>query len=169
MGTMSLYRRILSLFGTFLFLGVITFGGGMAMMPLLHRELVVRRRWLTEEEFLEVTSASTAIPGAIAVNMAMLVGHRLGGVVGAVAAGLGCVLPSFGIILAVALGGSRFLEEPAVKRFFAGAGAAVTGLIAYAAVKVGRGTITGWRGLVIAAVGLGLIVGLGIHPLWAIL
>ncbi|MGB9757638.1 MAG: chromate transporter [Candidatus Bipolaricaulaceae bacterium] len=154
----------LELLGTFFLIGLFTFGGGFSMIPLISRELVERRKWLKEEEFQEDLAVAVPIPGPNAVNLAFLVGHRVAGPLGAALAALGCVLPSFLVILAIALGLSPFFQTPLAKKFFAGAGAAATGLVAYALVRLGRNPLKGIRTWVIGVFALVLLF-LRLHPL----
>ena len=93
---------LLELFLTFLKIGAFTFGGGYAMLPLIQREIVEKRKWITNDDILEVVAIAESTPGPIAVNSATFVGYRTGGFSGALLATLGVVLPSFVIILIVA-------------------------------------------------------------------
>lgn len=90
-------KPLLEIFCTFFKIGLFTFGGGYAMIPLLQKEVVEKRRWLPDGEFVETFAVSQAIPGAAAVNSAVLIGFRLAGYGGALTALLGVVLPSFAI------------------------------------------------------------------------
>ncbi len=161
-------RLSLQLFGTFFFIGLFTLGGGYAMIPLIFRELVGKRKWLTEEEFQEALALGSSIPGPIAANLSFLCGNKVGGVVGALAAELGCVLPPFLVILGVALGLSRFFGTEVAQRFFMGAGAAVTGLVAASAFRLGRPVVQSLFDLFLVVSAAALILVLKIHPLLAL-
>ena len=156
------------LFWAFLRIGALTFGGGVAMMTVLRHELGKRRGWLSDSEFLDTASLATSFPGPIAVNMAVIEGHRLGGARGAAAAVLGVVIPSFIVILAIAVAFLRYFDHPRVEAFFRGAGAAVVGLVAYAAVTLGRHILKGWREAVACAAALGVVLFLRVHPAVAV-
>jgi len=93
---------LLRLFGKFFEIGIVTFGGGQAMLPLLHRALVADLNWITEERFLYFVSVAEVTPGPVALNMATFIGYEISGVIGSVFATLGVVLPSFLVILLVA-------------------------------------------------------------------
>ena len=93
----------LRLFTTFFRIGAFTFGGGWAMISLLERDIVHSQRWLTKEEFLDNLAISESLPGILAVNMAIAVGYKMRGIPGAIVATLGTILPSFLIILSIAI------------------------------------------------------------------
>lgn len=110
----------LSLFLTFLKIGALTFGGGYAMIGILKEEVVERKKWLKEEEFMEVTAIAEMTPGPIAINMATFIGRKFGGIIGAFFATIGVVLPSFVIILTIAIFSGKLLEYTYVKSFMYG-------------------------------------------------
>lgn len=156
------------LFVTFFSIGAVTFGGGYAMIPLIERELCEQKRWLTEKDMLDVLAAAQSIPGAVAINTASLVGMRLAGVRGALAALLGMVLPSFMVILVVAGVLYQFVHVELVARAFAGMRAVVLGLLASVVLSVGKGAVKDtWSGLI----ALGALVGVvwGVHPVLVLL
>ena len=94
---------LLQLFTTFFKIGLFSFGGGFAMIPLIQREVIERRKWIGEQDFLEMLVLAQSTPGPIAVNTAVFVGYKTAGVAGAVMASLGTVMPSFMAILMLAL------------------------------------------------------------------
>ena len=94
---------LLKLFTTFFKIGLFSFGGGFAMIPLIQREVIERRRWIDEKEFLDMLVLAQSTPGPIAVNTAVFVGYKSAGFLGAIMATLGTVLPSFIVILLLAL------------------------------------------------------------------
>lgn len=126
------------LFYTYLKIGTFTLGGGYAMLPLIQREVVDRQQWIDEEEFLNMIALAQAAPGLIAVNSAIFIGWRIGGWRGVCGAVLGAVLPSFVIILAIAMVFSEWKELPAVEAAFRGIRPAVVALIAAPLVKLAR-------------------------------
>jgi chromate transporter len=117
---MKKFNLNLSLFLTFLKIGALTFGGGYAMIGILKEEVVERKKWLKEEEFMEVTAIAEMTPGPIAINMATFIGRKFGGFIGAIFATTGVVLPSFLIILIIAIFSGKFLENTYVKSFMFG-------------------------------------------------
>ena len=94
---------LLKLFITFFKIGLFTFGGGYAMISLIEREVIEKKRWIEKKDFLDMLVLAQSTPGPIAVNTAVFVGYKMAGVVGAVATTLGTVLPSFIVILLLAL------------------------------------------------------------------
>ena len=94
---------LLQLFTTFFKIGLFTFGGGYAMIPLIQREVIEKHKWISDKDFLDMLVLAQSSPGPIAVNTAVFVGYKMRGVVGAIATTLGTVLPSFIVILLLAL------------------------------------------------------------------
>lgn len=126
---------IARLFYEFFKIGLLTYGGGLAMLPLL-QEKAVQFAWLTEEQFADMIAISQSTPGPIAINMATFVGYDQAGVLGALFASIGVILPGFIIIFIVAKFLHHFNEKPIVKAVFIGLRAAVIGLILTAIVNV---------------------------------
>ena len=131
----------LQLFYTYLKIGTFTIGGGYAMLPLIQREVVDRHGWIDEHEFLNMIALAQAAPGLIAVNSAIFIGWRVGGWRGVCGAVLGAVLPSFVIILAIAMVFSDWKELPAVEAVFKGVRPAVVALIAAPLFKLTRSAL----------------------------
>lgn len=127
----------IELFLTFLKIGTFTFGGGYAMLPLIQSE-VERHGWLSQAEVVDFIAVSESTPGPLAINMATFVGIRTGGVLGAVCATLGVVLPSFVIILIVAKFYEKFRKSRAVDGIMSGLKPAVVGMIGAAFITVAR-------------------------------
>lgn len=131
-------RTLPDLFLTFTGIGLFTFGGGYAMIPLIERSCVEKKGWITHEEMADIIVIAESTPGPVAVNCATYVGLKKKGVAGAVAATLGVVLPSFLIILLISFFLDRFLEIKWVAGAFRGIKAAVGVLIVDAAVRMIR-------------------------------
>ncbi len=130
--------KALTLFLTFLKIGAFTFGGGYAMIPLIQREIVFRRGWITEDDVLEITVIAESTPGPIAVNTATFVGYQVAGFFGAAAATVGVVLPSFVIIAAISYVLRQFESLAAVRYAFFGIRAGVLALLVTALVSMAR-------------------------------
>lgn len=147
-----------SLYRSFAWVGAVLFGGGYAMLPLLEREVVERRQWCTHEEMAELYALAQVVPGVIAVNTAMLIGHRYRGARGAVVATLGMVSVPIGIILTIATFFSLVTQWPLLARVFVGLRPAVAGLLLATALRmVGRGCGSSWQwGVAMLACGLAL-------------
>lgn len=157
-------------FFSFFKIGAFTIGGGYAMLPVMQRDLVDRLGWLDEQEFMETIAVTQSAPGAIAVNTAILIGKRMAGLPGVLAGCLGVVLPSFLIILSIAIFFSNILNWPPAVHFFAGVRPAVVALIAHVAWKMGRKLIINKYYLVLFLTALALILMVpGLHPVWVIL
>ena len=157
------------LFWTYLKIGTFTLGGGYAMLPLIQREVVDRKGWIDEEEFLNMIALAQAAPGLIAVNSAIFIGWRIGGWRGVAGAVLGAVLPSFLIILAIAMVFSEWKELPAVEAAFKGIRPAVVALIAAPLFKMAKSAKISWLTALIP-VAAALLIWLGhVNPVWVIL
>ena len=122
-------NRNLSLFLTFMKIGAFTFGGGYAMIPLIQREVVEEKKWISESELIDMIAIAESTPGPIAINSATVVGHHVGGFWGAFCATLGVILPSFAIIAAISYVLQQFERLRAVKYAFMGIRAGVLALI----------------------------------------
>ena len=146
---MNLY---VELFWTFAKIGVCTFGGGYAMLPILQRELVEKRSWASEEELSDYFAIGPCTPGIIAVNTATFVGHKLKGPAGGVAATLGLVFPCLVIIMLIAAFLQNFAHLPVVVHAFNGVRACVCALILSSVLKLRKSTVVDRPTVVIFAV-----------------
>ncbi len=156
-------RDYWELFTAFFRIGLFTFGGGFAMLPLIEKEVVERHRWARREEILDIFALAQSVPGAIGVNTAVFIGSRRHGIPGAIAARLGVVTPSVLIILIIAHFFSRFQSNPYVYSAFAGIRGAIVGLIAAAGVRIARSSIFDRFGLAVALIAF-VLSALGIIP-----
>ncbi len=138
------------------------------MLPLIQREVVDRQGWIDEKEFLNMIALAQAAPGLIAVNSAIFIGWRVGGWRGVCGAVLGAVLPSFFIILAVAMVFADWKELPAVEAAFKGIRPAVVALIAAPLYKLSKSAKIGWSTLLIPVAAAMLIWLLHVNPVWVI-
>ena len=159
----------IQLFAEFFKLGLFTIGGGMAMIPLIQDIVVNRKHWMTDEEAVDCIAVSQGLPGVIAINMATYIGHEKKGVKGAVAATTGVILPSFIIIILVVKILSGFGDNSYVQGALVGIRAAATGLIAFAAYKVGKQTLKNSFQWTLAVVTFALIIIFDISAVWMIL
>ena len=135
---------LIDLFLTFARIGVCTFGGGYAMLPILQRELVENKKWATETELADYYAVGQCTPGVIAVNTATFVGSSQGGVLGGIIATLGVVFPSAVIILAIAAFLSNFMHLEFVSHAFNGVRAGVVALILSSVIKLFKGAVKDW-------------------------
>lgn len=144
----------LQLFLTFLKIGAFTFGGGWAMISIIEKEIVDKHRWVSREEFLDLLAVAQSLPGILAVNMAVAVGDKLRRMRGSLCAAAGTILPSFIIILAIAI----FLTPDTIKnndvlsRIFQGIRPAVVALIIAPVITTARAAKIGWKTIAIPVV-----------------
>ena len=124
------------LFLTFFKIGAFTFGGGLAMIPLISKEIVEKKKWMTDEEMIDMIAIAESTPGVIAVNSATFVGFRTHKVLGALIATLGVTLPSFVIICIISIFYEKFMEIEVIKWAFLGIKACVAILILNAGIKL---------------------------------
>ena len=126
---MNKFSKALQLFLTFLKIGAFTFGGGYAMIPIIQKEIVEKRKWITDDDILEIIAIAESTPGPIAINSATFVGYRVAGFFGAFFSTLGVVLPSFVIILLISFVLREFQHIKAVQYAFNGIRAGVLALL----------------------------------------
>lgn len=163
---MKFYLR---LFWAFFKIGAFTFGGGYAMIPLIQREVVHRKKWLAEEEFIDMLAIAQSVPGPISLNTAVFVGNKVKGIKGSLVASLGIILPSFIVILLIALVFTEFKDNPGVERVFKGIRPAVVALIAAPLWNMGKKAGIGWKTIWIP-VGSALVIWLGgISPVYVVM
>ncbi|HBI93445.1 MAG: chromate transporter [Terrisporobacter othiniensis] len=142
-------KELMDLFITFARVGVLTFGGGYAMLPILQREIVEKNDWATDEELMDYYAIGQCTPGVIAVNTATFIGQKNKGIVGGIVATLGVVMPSLVIITAIAAFISNFSDLAIVKNAFAGVRVCVCVLIFNAVVKLWKSSVVDKATLII--------------------
>ncbi|MCF0238101.1 MAG: chromate transporter, partial [Sphaerochaetaceae bacterium] len=125
-----------TLFSTFFCIGIVTFGGGYAMIPLLERQCCTKHKWSSSEEILEYYAVSQCTPGIIAVNVATFIGYKVRGIIGAIVGTLGLVCPSILIITFLANLISMFQDNIYVLKAFSGIRVAVCALLISAVLNV---------------------------------
>lgn len=140
-------NQLVKLFLTFFKIGAFTFGGGWAMISIIEREIVDKNHWIEKDEFLDLLAVSQSIPGILAVNIAASVGDRISGLRGCISAAMGTILPSFLIILSIAI----FLTPDLIKSnatlssIFMGIRPAVVALIIAPVISTARAAKIGWK------------------------
>lgn len=157
------------LFSTFFKIGLFTIGGGYAMIPMIEAEVVDKYKWVSKEEFLDLIAISQSCPGVFAINISIFIGYKLRKVKGALATALGTALPSFLIILAIALFFQRFKDNEVVAAIFRGIRPAVVALIAVPTFNLAKSAHLTWVNCWIPVVGALLIWLLGVSPIYVIL
>ena len=156
-------------FRTFFKIGIFTLGGGYAMIPLIEEEVVNRHRWVSKDGMLDLIAVAQSCPGVFAINTAIFIGYKLNKVRGALATTLGTALPSFIIILAIAMFFHQFEDNHVVAAMFQGIRPAVVALIAVPTFNIGKraklNKFTIWIPIVSAL----LIWLMGVSPIWIII
>ena len=158
-----------TLFLTFAKVGLFTFGGGYAMLPILQRELVENKGWITDEDLTDYYAIGQCTPGVIAVNTATFVGYRLGGIAGACCATLGVIFPSLVIITIIAAFIRNFAHLSVVQHAFAGIRVAVCALVLHTIIKLIRSGVKNVLGVVLLIATFISIAVLELSPIWAVI
>ena len=149
-------KELINLFIAFAKVGVLTFGGGYAMLPILQREIVEKNQWATDEELMDYYAIGQCTPGVIAVNTATFIGQKNKGTIGGIVATLGVVFPSIVIITIIAAFISNFSDLPVVKNAFAGVRVCVCVLIFNAVMKLWKSSVVDKATMIIF---LGVLLG----------
>ena len=158
--------RYVQLFATFFKIGLFTFGGGMSMLPMLQKELVESKKWLTDEEILNYFAIGQCTPGIIAVNVATFCGYKRAGLSGAIVSTVGIVCPSWIVITLIASSFSRFSEIAWIQRAMKGVYVAVAALLTRAVFTFGKKILTD---LVTAAIAAGAFLAMSVWNVSGIL
>ena len=157
------------MFFTFFKIGLFTLGGGYAMIPLIEKEVVDNHKWMTREELLDVIAIAQSCPGVFAINVSTFVGYKLRKTRGAILTSLGTALPSFIIILLIAMFFRQFQDNPVVAAMFRGIRPAVVALIAVPTFNMARNARVGWANCWIPVAGALAIWAFGVSPIAIIL
>jgi chromate transporter len=171
---------VLSLYWTFVKIGLFTIGGGYAMIPLMEAEIINRYGWLTAAEFLDIVAVAEMTPGPVAVNAATFIGYRLAGLPGSLLATLGVITPSLMLLLLLSRFLMGFIRDPRAERFLKGLRPALIALILLAAYTLGQAALINTTTVLIFAgllafsllrkanplylIGLGALLGLIFYP-----
>ena len=156
------------LFVVFAKIGTFTIGGGYAMIPVIEKELG-KRGWIGANDLDDIVVLAQSAPGLLAVNMAIYAGYKVSGVRGSIVATIGAVIPSFLIILLIAMFFTNFKDNEIVRRIFQGIRPVAVALILVPAVNMAKKGCTNWWTWLIAAVTLGLVAFLKVSPIWIII
>ena len=162
-------KEYLEIFLVFLKLGCITFGGGYAMIPIVERELIKKRGWVTMEEVMDYYTIAQITPGIIAVNLSTFVGYKKKGPLGGFLTTTGFVLPGITLIILAAFFIRNIEEYPAVIHAFAGIRIAVGALVLDTIIKMVKGIFKDWKALVIYVVAFILSAFFLISPMLIVL
>lgn len=162
-------KMLWHLFRVFFLIGGFTFGGGYAMLELIRVQIVEKEKWLDNESFIDLFAVAQSLPGVFAVNISIFIGYRLQGFWGAVVCVVGTTLPSFLIILILAIYAQQFKENPIVSAVFKGVRPAVVALIIAPCVSVWKALKLGWKYLWIPVLCAVSVTFLGVSPVTVIL
>lgn len=157
------------LFTAFARIGVLTFGGGVAMLPMLEKECIEKHQWATEDEMIDYFAVGQCTPGVIAVNTATFIGYKMHGAIGGIIATLGVVFPSFVIIVAMASVLKMFQDNVYVMKAFSGIRISVCALMLSAVLRLARKAVTDVPTAIVAVDSLMLQVFLGISPVYIVI
>lgn len=157
------------LFWSFFKVGLFTFGGGYAMIPLLQAEIVKKQKWISDEDLMDYFSIGQCTPGIIAVNVATFSGYKMRGIGGAVAATMGIVMPSVILISLIALILQQFMDNEYVMHAFAGIRVVVVALIAETLISFAQKGITNKTNFAVFVVSAGLLMGCNLSPVLVVL
>ncbi len=139
------------------------------MIPLIEREVVDKKKWISADDMADILAISQSFPGAVAINSSTIIGYRVGGLSGAAVATLGVVIPSFTILTLIGAAFIFVMETGVVLAALRGIGAAVVPLLLAAALRVGKSAIKGAVSILVAIGALLLILWADIHPIYAII
>lgn len=163
------FKTYISLFASFFKIGLVTFGGGLAMLPILKRDLVDSKGWLTEDEILDYFAIGQSTPGIIAVNVATFVGYKRAGMIGSIFSTSGIVFPSLIIISLIAAFVSNFNELVWVQKALKGINVAVSVLLVKAVFSFGKKTVFDICTFLIAALSFVLMFVFKVQGVWIVI
>lgn len=163
---MKFYFELLYIFAK---IGLFTIGGGYAMVPLIEKEFVHSRKWISQEDFIDLLAVAQSVPGILAINMAIFVGYRLKGLKGSIATAFGTAFPSFIIILLIAMFFTSFKDNQAVIRIFKGIRPAVVALIAAPCFQMARSSKITRKTIIIPVIATVLIWLMHVSPIYVII
>ena len=157
-------KKLIELFISIFKIGAFTFGGGYAMIPLIEEEVVNNKCWLSKEEFVDILIVAQSLPGALAVNTSIFLGYKISGILGAITTLIAVILPSFFIILIIAIFFMQFRDNYYINAAFQGITAAVPILVLVGAISLSRGLSKNLRTILTIIIALIALMFFNIHP-----
>ena len=157
-------KKLIELFISIFKIGAFTFGGGYAMIPLIEEEVVNNKGWLSKEEFVDILIVAQSLPGALAVNTSIFLGYKISGILGAITTLIAVILPSFFIILIIAIFFMQFRDNYYINAAFQGITAAVPSLVLVGAISLSRGLSKNLRTILTIIIALIALMFFNIHP-----
>lgn len=161
------WKLLWQIFWTFFKISPVTFGGGFAMIPSIEREIVEKRKWLDSNDIADVFALSQSVPGAVAINSASFIGHRIAGIKGALAAMVGVSLPTFFIVLALGISYFFIHDNPKLEAAFVSIRVTIVAIIVYATFRIAKTAIFDKTTFCIMLAGVPALF--FIHPIFAIM
>ena len=160
----SYFYRLLVLFLTFMKVGALTFGGGYAMIPIIQNEVSVRKKWITDNEIIDIIAIAESTPGPIAINTATYVGFKVAGILGGIVATIGLVVPSFVIIFVISFFYKDFMQIQAIQAIFKGLKIGVVILLFSAFIKLSKGFKLNLLSAILFVIGLSIMIVANVLP-----
>ena len=157
------------LFKTFIKIGLVTFGGGYAMIPMIEADVVDKNKWIDKDEFVNLVAIAQSCPGVFAINISIFIGYKLRKISGAVCTAIGAALPSFLIILLIAMFFHQFQDNKIIASIFAGIRPAVVALIAVPTFNLAKSAKINIYNCWIPTIGAIAIWLVGVNPIWVII
>ncbi|MDO9535410.1 MAG: chromate transporter, partial [Bacillota bacterium] len=161
--------KLSKLFSLYFLIGAFTIGGGYAMIPFIRREIIEKRAWMKDQQFLDNLSIAQSLPGPIVVNLSLLTGYHLRGLKGGLFSLLGAIIPSFLIIIFIAVFLWQYQGNILVQAAFTGIRPVVLALIVSAVLKLGKNVFLGYRPLLLFFLFLAGLIIFNIHPIFIII
>lgn len=162
-------NKLWELFIIFLKIGTFTIGGGYAMVPLIEKEVVDKKRWIDRDDFLDMLALAQSAPGPIAVDVAVFVGYKVAGVPGSIVSVLGSILTAFVVLLATAVYFMGVKDNVIIGRIFNGIRPAVVALIAAPVIRLGKSAKINRKTIIIPVITVILVAFLNVNPIYVIL
>jgi chromate transporter len=162
-------KKLWKLFVIFLKIGTFTIGGGYAMVPLIEKEVVDKKKWIDRDDFLDMLALAQSAPGPIAVDVAVFVGYKVAGVPGSIVSVLGSILTAFVVLLATAVYFTGVKDNAIIGRIFNGIRPAVVALIAAPVIRLGKSAKINRKTIIIPVITVILVAFLNVNPIYVIL
>lgn len=162
-------KKLIELFISIFKIGAFTLGGGYAMIPLIEEEVVNNKGWLSKEEFVDILIVAQSLPGALAVNTSIFLGYKISGILGAITALMAVILPSFFIILIIAIFFMQFRNNYYINAAFQGITAAVPMLVLVGAISLSKSLSKNLRTILTIIIALIALMFFNIHPVLVVL
>jgi len=162
-------QNLINIYLTFFMIGIVTFGGGYVMIPFIEKEMVEKKKWIRQNEIIDIIAITQSIPGALSTNMSALVGYKIAKVKGSIAAVLGVISPSFIIIVLIATFFTQFQDLEVVQNAFLGIRSMVVALIAVASIKISKTAIVDTNTFIVVLIAVLLLLFTNIEPIFIIM